>query len=218
MVAPCRVVVVIRARDVNFPLPKPSIGGRIGYELGRLVDAVNSLRPISTDDELISVTSQGTKRVKVKRNPSSSLFQVERLVLTTESAEYLFCQRVTDSETTFYVAKPEAFYAPDSDGDVAIAYPDRTGTETMTIDNLDALAGEREILYPADPTPTSRWQRITPAYRDGLSVIYAMPLAEPLEFGGGVICTHIDMNIGDVRRWETLAPLDGSHDAPVTFV
>jgi hypothetical protein len=211
------MVLVIRARRVNFPLPKPSIGGRIGYELGRLVDAVNSLRPISTDDELISVTSQGTKRVKVKRNPSSSLLQVERLLLTTESAQYLFCQRVTDSETTFYVAKPEAFYSPDADGEVAVAYPDRTGTETMTIDNLDALAGEREIIYPADPDATSRWQRITPAYRDGQSIIYAMPLAEPLEFGG-VTCTHIDMNIGDVRRWETLAPLDGSHDAPVTFV
>ncbi len=212
------MVLAIRARCVNFPLPKSSLGGRIGFELSRLVEAVNSLRPISTDDELVSVTTLGTKRVKVKRKPSSSLFQVERLVLTTESAEYLFCQRVTDSETAFYVAKPEAFYAPDSDGDVAIAYPDRTGTEMMTIDNLDALAGEREILYPADPTPTSRWQRITPAYRNGQSIIYAMPLAEPLEFGGGVICTHIDMNIGDVRRWETLAPLDGSHDAPVTFV
>jgi len=122
----------------------------------------------------------------------------------------LFCQRVTDSETTFYVAKPEAFYAPDSDGEVAIAYPDRTGTETFTISDLDALAGERQVSI-------GRWQRITPAYRNGQSIIYAMPLAEPLEFGG-VTCTHVDLNIGDVRRWETLAPLDGTHDAPVTFV
>ena len=202
---------------MNFPLPKPSIGGRIGYELGRLVDAVNSLRPISTDDELISVTSQGTKRVKVKRNPSSSLLQVERLVLTTESAEYLFCQRVTDAEVTFYVAKPEGFYTSNG-GTVGVAYPDRNGTESVAINYLTALDGERLVEFPVDPAPIERWQRITPAYMAGSSIIYAMKLAETLEFGGGVICTHIDMNIGDVRRWETLAPLDGSHDAPVTFV
>jgi hypothetical protein len=65
------MVLVIRASRVNFPLPKPSIGGRIGYELGRLVDAVNSLRPISTDDEFVSVTTLGTKRVKLKRGAGS---------------------------------------------------------------------------------------------------------------------------------------------------
>ena len=215
MVAPCRVVLVIRARRVNFPLPKPSIGGRIGYELGRLVDAVNSLRPISTDDEFISVTSQGTKRVKVKRNPSSSLLQVERLLLTTESAQYLFCQRVTDSETTFYVAKPEGFYTADSDGNIAIAYPNTSGTETVVIS--DTTTDTRIVNYPVDPVPITRTQRITPAYRDGYSIIYAMPLAEPLEFGG-VTCTHVDLNIGDVRRWETLISLDAGHDGPTTFV
>ena len=65
VVAPCRGVLALRARDVNFPLPKPSIGGRIGFELSRLVEAVNSLRPISTDDEFVSVTTLGTKRVKI---------------------------------------------------------------------------------------------------------------------------------------------------------
>jgi hypothetical protein len=206
----------LRARRVNFPLPKSSLGGRIGFELSRLVEAVNSLRPISTDDEFVSVTTLGTKRVKVKRKPSSSLFQVERLLIVTEATEYLFCQRMTDAEMTFYVAKPEGFYTADSDGKIATAYPDILGTEDVTISAQ--LIDTRTVNFPVDPIPITKNQRITPAYREGYSVIYAMPLAETLSFPGDVTCTHIDMNIGDVRRWETLAPLDGSHEAPVTFV
>ena len=206
----------LRARRVNFPLPKSSLGGRIGFELSRLVEAVNSLRPISTDDEFVSVTTLGTKRVKVKRKPSSSLFQVERLVLTTESEQYLFCQRVTDEDVTFYVAKPEGFYTADSDGNIAIAYPNASGTDTVVIS--DITTDTRIVNYPVDPVPIARTQRITPAYREGYSVIYAMPLAETLSFPGDVTCTHIDMNIGDVRRWETLIALDAGHDGPTTFV
>ena len=72
MVAPAKLVVAIRARRVNFPLPKSSLGGRIGFEISRLVEAVNSLRPISTDDEFVSVTTLGTKRQKIRRKSTSA--------------------------------------------------------------------------------------------------------------------------------------------------
>lgn len=215
MVAPAKLVVAIRARRVNFPLPKSSLGGRIGFEISRLVEAVNSLRPISTDDEFVSVTTLGTKRVKVQRKQPTSDLTVERLLLVTESTEYLFCRRVTDESVTFYVAKPEGFYTADSDGKVAVAYPDHLGTEVATISVQ--LIDTRTVNFPVDPIPVPKIQRLTPAYREGYSVIYAMKLAEPLAFPGDVTCTHVDLNIGDVRRWETLSPLDASHDAPITF-
>lgn len=181
----------------------------IGAEFSRVIDAVNSLRPVGTPGMLTSRTTAGVKRVPVASGAESAQITVERLLLTTESAEYLFCERVTDSGVTFYVAKPESFYAPDSDGKVAIAYPDTAGTAEFVIS--DETLTSRQI----NTTPT-RVQRITPAYRDGFSVIYAMKLAEPLEFSG-TTCTHVDLNIGDVRRWETLAPLDASNDVPITF-
>ena len=128
----------------------------------------------------------------------------------------MYCERVTDSSVSFYVAKPEGFYTSDSDGNVAVAYPDILGTDVAAISVQ--LIDTRTVSFPVSPIPVSRHQRITPAYREGFSVIYAMQLAEPLEFAGGVTCTHIDLNIGDVRRWETLGQLDASSDAPVTFI
>ena len=219
MVALGGMVVPLHPRRVNFPLPKSSIGGRIGFELSRLVEAVNSLRPISTDDEFVSTTSLGTKRVKIRRKQSGAMFEVERLTLVTESAQYLFCERVTDNTETFYVAKPEGFYTTDAvgGGSTYVAYPDYSTTTSLAVGNLDAAAGYRQITFPVSPTPVIRHQRITPAYLASHSVIYAVRLAEPLVLGAAT-CTHIDLNIGDVRRWETLGPVDASNDAPVTFI
>lgn len=97
----------LRARRVNFPLPKSSIGGRIGFELSRLVEAVNSLRPISTDDEFVSVTTLGTKRVKVKRNlgGSTTSGQPEFGVVVEVLADTLMVE-VASEEEPVEVQKP----------------------------------------------------------------------------------------------------------------
>lgn len=200
------------------PCPvRPSGSGQLSEVVRWMERELQRLQPVTAPGELISHSPRGlARRPLVNTAGAATVATVERLLLVTESTEYLFCQRVTDATITFYVAKPEAFYTTDG-GTVGIAYPDRSGTENVMISNLDALAGERLVEYPVDPVPRDRWQRLTPAYRAGYSVIYAMKLAEPLEFAGGVTCTHIDLNIGDVRRWETLAPLDVSHEVPITF-
>jgi len=173
------------------------------------------LQPVPSPGELVSQTPRGiVRRPVVNLSAAQSESPVERLLLVTEHTQYLFCQRVTDDSVTFYVAKPEGFYTTEEDG-VSVAYPDAAGTEIMLV--TDQTNDTRVVNFPVDPVPRTRTQRITPAYREGFSIIYAMKLAEPLDFPGDVTCTHVDLNIGEVRRWETLAPLDGGHEVPITF-
>ena len=198
------------------PCPvRPSGSGQLSEVVRWMERELQRLQPVPSPGELVSQTPRGiVRRPVVNLSAAQSESPVERLLLVTEHTQYLFCQRVTDDSVTFYVAKPEGFYTTEEDG-VSVAYPDAAGTEIMLV--TDQTNDTRVVNFPVDPVPRTRTQRITPAYREGFSIIYAMKLAEPLDFPGDVTCTHVDLNIGEVRRWETLAPLDGGHEVPITF-
>lgn len=70
---------------MNFPLSKSSLGGRLGYELNRLAEAINSLRPISTPDTFTSLTTGGVSRTERRRKASAStVTEFKRLRVTRE--------------------------------------------------------------------------------------------------------------------------------------
>jgi len=185
-----------------------------GSNLGELVRWVESelkrLQPVSTPGMLTNVSPNGTSRVPLRPQGAAAIAKVERLFLSGENAKSLICARVSDEDAIFFVAKPEGFYSDgDSDGQLVVPY-------TLTLTPTEVAAGSsgsfpgrwdvRGVEFPINLTdlfsPTA-YQVLTPSYRNGFSIIYAMLLAEPLDLDG-YICTHIDLNIGDVRRWETM--------------
>ena len=166
---------------MNFPLPKPSIGGRIGYELGRLVDAVNSLRPISTDDEFVSVTSLGTKRVKVRTKTATPPRLVWFVVMQVFN-DFLLCRPVDgrmwvqdfgDPPTQYYlVAKP----LPLRTDWLSLA----TGVQGgFTFEKYDPEPSQHRYIQHAYHSPERDLEEVYPLYEVG-SLILAVEIFDTM--------------------------------------
>lgn len=70
---------------MNFPLSKSSLGGKLGSELNRLAEAINSLRPISTPDTFTSRTTGGVSRTARQRGGvGANASEFRRLLVTRE--------------------------------------------------------------------------------------------------------------------------------------
>jgi hypothetical protein len=93
---------------MNFPIYKSSFPGKLGQEFNRLVEAVNSLRPISTPDSFTSRTTGGVSRTMRAGRKSQGLVTAE-LTTVREGLDAVECLDA-DNETV-YCLKASGFRA-----------------------------------------------------------------------------------------------------------